>query len=338
MRPLEGSTRRSKMPMNNFGLYQAASVQDAVNMLNQYPPTQAKIIAGGTDLLYRNKNYIQYHQPQVYVDISTIPNLDYINAGSDGLHIGPMASITEVVNNSTVISNYNILNQAGSQAASPQLRNMATVVGDVVQETWCWYLRYNYPCWRNGGNTCYGAIGDNRYYHSIFGGRLCYAVHGSDLAPALLAMDAQVTITSPSGTRTATIDQLLPGITMIDGTVKADSLAFNEMITDLFIPSTFSGAKSNYTKIRVRPAWDFALASAAVVRSSSAARIVLGGVDVQPRRFQGGESMLAGASVTQSLANSIGTAAVAGATPLALNAFRIGLASTAVSRAVMAVA
>jgi len=322
------------MPMNNFSLYQAASVQDALNMLEQYPPTQAKIIAGGTDLLYRNKNYVTYHQPQVYVDISTIPNMNYINPGSDGVHIGPMAKISDVANNSTIVSNYNIVNQAAIQAASPQLRNMATLVGDLVQETWCWYLRYDYPCWRNGGNTCFGAIGDNRYYHSIFGGRLCYAVHGSDLAPALQALDAQITITSPSGTRTVTMDQLLPGITLIDGTVKADSLAFNEMVTDVFIPSTFSGAKGNFTKIRVRPAWDFALASAAVVKSSSDARIVLGGIDVQPRRFQAGEAMLRGQTVTQSLANSIGTAAVAGATPLANNAFRIGLAQTAVSRAV----
>ncbi len=323
--------------MHNFQIYQAVSVQDAVSMLDQ-EGGKAKIIAGGTDILSRSKNRITQHLPQVMVDISTIPNLNYINAGSDGLHIGPLAKISDVTSNSTVMSNYNIIAQAGTQAASPQLRNMATLVGDLVQETWCWYLRYDYPCWRNGGNTCYGAIGDNRYYHSIFGGRLCYATHQSDIAPALSSLDATVTITSPSGTRTATIQQLLPGITLINGTVKADSLATNEMITDVFVPNTFSGAKANFTKIRVRPSWDFALASAAVVKSANDARITMGGVDVQPRRVPAGEAMLRGQTVTQSLASDIGAAAVAGATPLAMNAFRVGLAQTAVTRAVMAVA
>jgi len=323
--------------MQNFKLYQAASVADAVSMLDQYGG-QAKIIAGGTDLLSRNKNLVTYHLPQVMVDITTIPNLNYITPGSDGLHIGPLAKISDVVNHATVISDYNMIAQAGIQAASPQLRNMATLVGDLVQETWCWYLRYDYPCWRNGGNTCYGAIGDNRYYHSIFGGRLCYATQQSDIAPALSSLDATVTIKSPSGQRTASMQQLLPGITMINGTVKADSLAVNEMITDVFVPNTFAKAKQNFTKIRVRPVWDFALASAAVAKSANDARITLGGVDVQPRRFPGGESMLRGQAVTDSLASSIGAAAVAGATPLAMNAFRVGLAQTAVTRAVMAVA
>jgi len=323
--------------MQNFQLYQAASVADAVSMLDQNVG-HAKILAGGTDLLSRNKNLITYHLPQIMVDITTIPNLSYVNVDSTGAHIGPLAKISDVVNNPQIISNYNLIVQAGTQAASPQLRNMATLVGDLVQETWCWYLRYDYACWRNGGNTCFGAIGDNRYYHSIFGGRLCYATHQSDIAPALSSMDATVTITSPSGSRTATIQQLLPGITMINGTVKADSLAPNEMITDVFVPSTFAGAKANFTKIRVRPSWDFALASAAVVKSSNDARITMGGVDVQPRRFPAGEAMLKGQTVTSSLASSIGAASVAGATPLALNAFRVGLAQTAVTRAVMAVA
>jgi len=324
--------------ITNFQLYQPASVQDAVNTLGQYG-SNAKLIAGGTDILSRMKNRITYHSPQVLVDISTIsPSLDYVTQQSDGLHIGALAKISEVANNATVQSNFNVITQAATQAASPQLRNMATLVGDIVQETWCWYLRYDYACWRNGGNTCYGAIGDNRYYHSIFGGRLCYANHASDLAPALSSLDASVNITSPSGQRSASIGELLPGITLIGGTVKADSLALNEMITEVVIPNTFSGAKGNYTKIRVRPSWDFALASAAVVKSSSDARITMGGVDVQPRRFQQGEAMLRGQTVTQSLASAIGAAAVAGATPLAMNAFRVGLAQTAVERAVMAVA
>lgn len=323
--------------LQNYSLYQAASVEDAVATLDQYGG-QARIMAAGTDMMYRNKNRIANHSYPVMVDITTIPGLDYVTAGSDGLHIGALAKITEVANNPTVVSNYNVLSQAATQAASPQIRNMATLVGDVVQETWCWYLRYNYDCWRNGGNTCFGAIGDNRYYHSIFGGRLCYAVQASDIAPALSSLDATVTIVSPSGQRTATIGELLPGITLINGIVKADSLALNEMITEIFVPNTFSGAKGNFTKIRVRPVWDFALASAAVVQSSNDARITMGGVDVQPRRVPAGEALLKGATVTQALATQIGQTAVQGATPLANNAFRVGLAQTAVERAVMALA
>jgi len=324
--------------MQNFALYQASSIADAVSMLSQYPNGKAKIIAGGTDLLSRNKNLVTQHLPQVMVDITTIPNLNYIKVDTDGLRVGPLALISDVENNAQVISNFNILSQAASQAASPQIKNMATFIGDLVQETWCWYLRYDYPCWRNGGNVCYGAIGDNRYYHSIFGGRLCYATQQSDIAPALSSLDAQVTIAGPSGQRTASIGQLLPGITMVNGVVKADSLASNEMITEVFVPNTFANAKGNYTKIRIRPSWDFALASAAVVKSANDARITLGGVDVQPRRFTAGESMLKGQTVTPSLAASIGDASVVGAVPLALNAFRVDLLRTAVKRAVMAVA
>jgi len=323
--------------MQDFKLFQATSISEAVSVLDQYQG-KAKLIAGGTDLLSRNKNLITMHLPQVMVDITTIPNLNYIKRDADGLRIGPTALINDVATNASVMSDFNIISQAAEVAASPQIKNMATLVGDVLQETWCWYLRYDYPCWRNGGNVCYGAIGDNRYYHSIFGGRLCYATQQSDIAPALESLDARVTIVGPSGSRTVTIDQLLPGITMINGIVKADSLAINEMVTEIFVPNTFAKAKGNFTKIRVRPSWDFALASAAVVKSSNDARITMGGVDVQPRRFRAGEDMLRGQNVTQSLANSIGDAAVQGAVPLPMNAFRVDLLRTAVKRAVMAVA
>jgi xanthine dehydrogenase YagS FAD-binding subunit len=323
--------------MQDFKLFQATSISEAVSVLDQYNG-KAKLIAGGTDLLSRNKNLVTMHLPQVMVDITTIPNLNYIKRDADGLRIGPMALINDVATNAKVMSDFNIISQASDVAASPQIKNIATVVGDVLQETWCWYLRYDYPCWRNGGNVCYGAIGDNRYYHSIFGGRLCYATQQSDIAPALESLDARATIQGPSGSRTVTIDQLLPGITMINGVVKADSLAINEMVTEIFVPNTFANAKGNFTKIRVRPSWDFALASAAVVKSSNDARITLGGVDVQPRRFRAGEDMLRGQTVTQSLANSIGDAAVQGAVSLAMNAFRVDLLRTAVKRAVMAVA
>jgi xanthine dehydrogenase YagS FAD-binding subunit len=298
-------------------------------------------MAGGSDLLSQIKNKIEKLIPEYVVDISGL-GLSYIRYdNSDGLRIGATTSISELLLDRNIFERYTVLSEAASSVATPQIRNSGTIAGDILQQVWCWYVRYNYPCWRNGGIICFGAIGDNRYYHSIFGGRLCYAQHASDLAPALLALDAEVKLISPGGERTVRIEQLLPGISIVDDRVKENVVHYNELLTEVHIPTLSSSVKSTYYKVRVRGVWDFGLASAAIRarfdgETITEARVVLGSVDVVPRRARSAEQFLVGKQLTE--ANIVQTAELAleGADPLKTgtgNAFRVEIAKGAVKKA-----
>ena len=331
-----------------FGYLQATSVSDAVSLLTQYAGN-ARIVGGATDVLSQMKNNVTGLIPQYVVDISGL-GLDYLTySSSDGLRIGATKTVNDVSQDSNVVNNYTALAQATASIATPQIRNQATIAGNVLQEVWCWYLRNNYPsCWRNGGNMCYAAYGgDNRYYHSIFGGNLCYAIDASDTAPALFALGAEATVYGPSGSRTVTMDQLIPGVTIVDGRVKQNSLAYNEIVTEFHIPTPASGTKSAYHKVRDRGSVDFALASAAVSvtfngSSVSKASIVLGGVATTPRRATAAESYLVGNQLTdETVLTAAAQKATANATPLTTgttNNFRVYLAQGAVKQALRAIA
>jgi xanthine dehydrogenase YagS FAD-binding subunit len=293
------------------------------------------------------KNRIASQMPSYLVDLSQLP-LNYLNHNSDGsLSIGGTTPISTVVNDSTVQSNFTVLSEAAGDIATLQLRNSATMAGDVLQEVWCPYFRNNFDCWRNLGNTCYGAIGDNRYYHSIFGGRLCYAVHAGDVAPALTALGATATIQSSTGSRTVSMEELIPGINIINGRVQENTVAYNEILTEFHVPAQPSGTVSTYYKVRERGTWDFALASAAVVLRMSGstvsnASVVLGGVDVKPHRASGAESALIGKTLSPSVIANAGNAAVQDATPLSNayydNAYRVQIANGAVVSALNSLA
>jgi xanthine dehydrogenase YagS FAD-binding subunit len=334
---------RTEVP--KFGLVQAKSVSDAVNLLTQYGAGNARVISGGTDILSRMKNGIAAHTPNYLIDISGL-GLNYIRQDSGGVHIGSATVNSDVVNSSVVNSVAPMLSAAAASIATLQLRNNGTIGGDVLQEVWCPYLRNNYDCWRNGGNVCYGAIGDNRYYHSIFGGRLCYAVHAGDIAPAMFALNAQATVQGPYGTRTVSMDQLMPGISVVGGRVQENTVDYNEILTEFFIPNQPSGTKTGWYKVRDRGTWDFALASAAVRVSMSgstmsSASVVLGGVDVVPRRARAAESYLNGKSPGEDVFAGAASAAVQDATPLTYgvgNSFRVDLAKGAVVNALRALA
>ncbi len=328
--------------VSQFGLHQPTSLSEAVSLLAQYGQ-EAAVIAGGSDIISRNKNRIKQHLFTHLIDISGL-NLSGITNNSNSITIGATTQINQVATDPNVNSSMPVLAQAAGQVATLQIRNVGTVAGDVLQEVWCPYLRNNYDCWRNGGNVCYGAIGDNRYYHSIFGGRLCYANHAGDIGPALSALGATATIYG-SGERTISMDGLLPGISVISGIVKENTVGQNEILTQFTVPKPSSTSKSIYYKIRDRGTWDFALASAAVIldfsgSNVSSASIVLGGVSVIPHRASAAESYLIGKSITGSNAEDVFTgaanAAVSDATPLTYgtgNAYRVDLTRGAVKKA-----
>ena len=326
--------------VTKFALVQPTSIADAIAKLTQYGPDSAAAVSGATDVISRNKNRISAHMFKYLVDLSGL-GLSYIHSTGDGMHIGATTTISSVVNDPNVNAVATVLAQAGSSIATQQIQSMGTVGGDVLQEVWCPYLRNDFPCWRNGGNVCYGAIGDNRYYHSIFGGRLCYANHAGDLAPALTALGAQASIQGPNGSRTVSMNELLPGITVTNGHIKENTVAFNEILTEFHIPTPASGSKSAFYKVRDRGTWDFALASAAVVLNFSggsiaSASVVLGGVDVVPHRAAAAESYLVGKSLSEDVIQGAAAAAVQDATPLAWgtgNSYRVKIADGAVRKA-----
>ncbi|MDG7001458.1 MAG: FAD binding domain-containing protein [Nitrososphaerota archaeon] len=329
--------------VTKFGVHYPTSIGEAISLLSQYGQ-QAAVMSGGTDIISRNKNRIKLHMFTHLIDISGL-SLNYLNQKSDGYHIGASASINQVATDPGIASSATVLSQAAGQVATLQIRNMGTVSGDVLQEVWCPYLRNNYNCWRNGGNVCYGAIGDNRYYHSVFGGRLCYAVHAGDLAPALMALNASAVVHGALGTRSVSMEQLLPGINVIGGVVKENTVGHNEILSEFHVPTQPSNQKSTFYKVRDRGTWDFSLASAAVALSVSGntvsnARIVLGGVGVVPFHARAAESYINGKQLTESTFTGAANAAVQNAQPLTYgtgNAFRVELARGAVKKALRAI-
>lgn len=323
-----------------FGVLTPASVSEAVSMLTQYG-TQARLMSGGTDLLYQMKNGVQLLTPQYVVDISGLDLSGVTFSQSGGLTIGATTSITDIANDPNVQQYYPVLAQAAAVVAAPQIRNQATAAGDISQEVWCWYLRNNYDCWRNGGDVCYGAVGDNRYYHSIFGGRMCYAVHAGDTTTAYFALNADVSVQGPNGTTTMPISKLIPGISLVDGRVKENILQNNEIITQIHVPTPPANSVGAFYKVRSRQSFDFAIASAAAQLTMNGstikeAHIVLGGVANIPHVASSAESYLVGKSLSDSgVIAEAASRAVDGNEPLTEgtgNKFKVFLAQGAVSK------
>src|SRR5438067_7749708 len=227
--------------MKPVTLYKPTSLAEATQILAHHGP-EAAVYAGGTDLLIRLKNRLNA-SPKYLVDIKGIPDLKFIRETPDGgLAVGATTPIAEVHDSDLVKRKYPLLAQTLKKISSPELRNQSTIAGDIMQEVWCQYLRGNYPCWRNGGYLCYGAIGDNSYYHSVMGGRLCFAVYHGDAAIGLEALDAGVKVATPSGTRELSLEQLIPGDVLIDGRVQSHVLRSNEILTEIVIPAAKRGS------------------------------------------------------------------------------------------------
>jgi xanthine dehydrogenase YagS FAD-binding subunit len=305
--------------LNKFGYLQPTSVSDAVLLLTQNGG-QARVIAGGTDLLYQMKNKIENLIPQTVIDITELGLSGISYNSSSGLTIGATTPVATIKSDPNVNQYFPALAQAAT-GHPVQIANSATAAGDISQDVWCWYLRNNYDCWRNGGNVCYAVVGDNRYYHSIFGGNLCYAVHAGDLSAALMALDATLTIQGPGGTKTMTMEQFLPGVSIVDGRVKENSLRYNEIITQINVPTPASGSQSSYFRIADRTAIDFPLASCAVVANFngstvSSSKVILGHVATHPIEAHSVESAINGQQLTEAVIATAAQKALEGSTPL----------------------
>ena len=320
--------------MKNFAYVKAGSVADAVKALSG---KGARLHAGGTDLLGCVRDGIM--PVDKVVSISNVKELKGIGARPDGgLRIGALATVAEVVAHAGISEKYTVLAQAAGDVASPQLRNQGTVGGNICQRPRCWYFRGDFHCAKKGGEMCYSVEGENQY-HAVFGGGPCFFVHPSDLAVALSALQAQLVIAGPAGAKTVKIQDFFVGP---DKSIEKENiLAADEIVTEIQLPPIAGKARSSYRKIRSRRAWDFALVSAACVlqfdnQTVSGARIFLGGVGPFPWRVEGAEKAVVGKKIDAAAAAAAAEAAIAGASPLRDNAYKIDMAKGAVEESLLA--
>ena len=321
--------------MKAFAHFNAASVEEAVSLLQRYDG-KAQVIAGGTDLLGKMKDRILPGYPEALVNIKTIPGLDGITEKDGFLKIGALAILEDIAHHPVVRDKYSALAQAARRTASPHLREMGTLGGNITQDIRCWYYRNpnnRFPCLRKGGGRCYALAGDNRY-HSIFGGSVpdgCVAVHPSDTAPALVALDAKV-LTSR---RAIPIEEFFQV-----GVAKTTVLDDHEVVTGVDIPQPASDSKSAFIKFAFRKSIDFPIVNcAALVQIQGGkvakARICLNAVFLKPYRAVAAEEAIKGKKLNQANADKAGEAALAEAKPLSHNAYMVTTAKTLVSRALL---
>ena len=318
-----------------FELYQPASVDDAIRLLDKHG-ADALVLAGGLDSMDWLKDRLR--RPKVVVDLGQIPELHGIKEANGGLEIGAMTPLTEVVKHPVVREKFSLLMQAAELVASPQIRNQGTLGGNVSQDTRCWYYRGGWTCYRAGGNICYAdtPTAVNRE-HAIFDADRCVAVNPSDTAPALVALDAQMVIKGPKGERVVNAENywIGPGIDI----TRMNVLAPNVLLTAIRIPSTMAGAQFYFEKVRDRQVWDFPLVNvAAAIKPNGGtigeARLVVNAVAATPRRLKNVELAIAGKPRNEETADMAGRMAVEGAEPLRHNAYKIPLMRNLVKRAI----
>ena len=324
---------RDVMPA--FDLYQPSSVGDAQKLLRDYGP-DAWVMAGGLDSFDWLKDRIK--KPKVLVDLSGIEELKGIRTTSDGIEIGAMTTLTQVVTNPLVREKYGLLAQGAELAASPQIRNQGTLGGNVSQDARCWYYRAGWPCYRAGGNICYAdtPTGRNRE-HAILHAERCVAVNPSDSAPALIALDAKFVIRTAEGERVIDAEDYFVGPD-IDIT-RLNILRPGDLLTAIRIPSAWAGARFYFEKVRDRNVWDFALlnvAAAMVISGGTIERIRLAvnGAAARPLRLKAVEAAVRGQAPSPATGEMAGKLAVQGAIPLQFNAYKIPLMRNLVKRAI----
>ncbi|PYR87753.1 MAG: FAD-binding molybdopterin dehydrogenase [Acidobacteria bacterium] len=296
----------------------------------------ATFVAGGTTLVDLMKLNVEV--PTALVDINGLP-LNQIEDRSDGsIRIGALVRNGDLAHDSRIQSRYRVLSEAILAGASAQLRNMATTGGNLMQRTRCYYFRDPvYPCnKRQPGAGCAAMDGYNRIHAILGASDTCIATHPSDMAVALVALDASVHIRAANGERVVPITEfhLLPGDTPDRETV----IRPGELITYVTLPSGPFGPRSAYVKLRDRASYEFALASAAVAlqlegTTVRSARVALGGVATKPWRALEAEQVLTGAAANKATFLNAADAALTGAVPRRHNAYKIELAKRAVVRA-----
>ncbi len=322
--------------MKSFNHFNAKSVREAVTLLKDHKG-KAMLIAGGTDLIVILKDRILPSYPEDIINIKTIPGLDVIEESTAGLKVGALAKLADIAKSQKVEKKFGVLAEAAKSVGTPNLRNMATIGGNLCQDVRCWYYRYPHHmggrmiCRRKGKGPCFAINGDNRY-SAILGAKTCFAVCPSDTAIALSALEAKIKIAGASGTRSVPIGDFF--------TPLGNSLKQDELVTEVRIPNPPQGCRQRFLKFTLREPVDFAIVSVASVITIKDGlcrdiRIVLGGVAPMPLRAKGAEHVIKGKPLNPATAEDAARAAVSSAKPLSRNAYKVEITKVLVKRAIL---
>ena len=297
---------------------------------------KSKLLAGGTDLLAELKERTQ--TPDMLVNLKTIPGLTEIRRSDRGLEIGALVTLSDLAANAEVARGWPALVAAIDRAATPNVRNVGTIGGNLCQRPRCWYYRDEaYHCLKKGGSMCYAVNGENEF-HSIYDNAVCCAVHPSNTAPVLMAHGASVDIVGPRGQRTVALEEFF--VTPSQDVTRENILDPNEIVTGVVLPRGSENRHCAYVETREKQSFDWAtcgstanleIGSDGKVRK---ARIVLSAVAPTPVRRKDLEKMLVGRKVDDAVIAGVCKAAAIGAVPLAQNGFKVALVKVTLKRAI----
>jgi xanthine dehydrogenase YagS FAD-binding subunit len=326
--------------MKGFELHEPTTVPEAVGILSRFG-VKARPLGGGSDLVTGvMKDWVQgkgMPLPDALVDLTTIPQLHGIRADANGVTIGATTTLTEIAESPELNQRFPLLTQAALSVASPLIRNFGTLGGNINQRPRCWFLRgEHFNCYKKGGDFCFAVTGDNRY-HAIIGGELCYIVHPSDTATALLALNASAKIAGPGGEQTVPFDTYFIGPR--EDVLRENVLKPDEVMTEVSIPNPAAGTKMVWTKLKDRQVYDFAIASVAAAFTVQGntwqdGRIVLGGVAPVPYRAKVVEDALRGKDVKATIRQATSQIRTV-ARPMSLNAYKVDLVQGLMERTIL---
>ncbi len=323
--------------MPDVQLYQPAELDDALNLADRYA-ADGWLLGGGQDTYGWLKDRAKH--PQAMIDLNGIEALRGIRASDAGIEIGAATTLRDIIRDERINRDYKLLSDAAAVVASPQIRNVGTLGGNLVQDARCWYYRRGLSCYRAGGNTCYAdtPTAMNRE-HAVLGASRCVAVSPSDTAIAMVALDATMVVQSVDGERTVSAEDFFVGpATHI---TQMTSLEAGEILTAVRIPAKWAGKKFYFEKVADRNVWDFALVSIAVAMSMDGdtigeSRFVCGGVACTPHRLRNVENAARGKSLSDESADTVAAMAAAGARPLNANQYKLPMMENLVRRAMRA--
>ncbi len=324
--------------MREFRIAEPRTTEELAALLGE-TAEPAVLMAGGTDLLDELKSGVE--KAGLVVDLRKVEGLAGIAKEKDGLRIGAMTRIVDLAANDTVARDYPSLREAALSLATPQLRNVGTVGGNLCQRPRCWYYRDpQVVCRKKGGYNCYAFQGRNKY-HAIFGGGSCFIVFPSDLAPALISLGAKAAIGTAKADKVVALEQFYAS-PEVDVT-RENVLEKGQFLKSVWLPAPKPGQKAAYVKLKERGTWDFALVSAAVAGVAaggvlSEIAVVMGGIAPVPWRLKKAEDVLRGKPVTEALIRQAADAALADAAAMRENGYKTDLVFAALKRAVLAVA
>jgi xanthine dehydrogenase YagS FAD-binding subunit len=318
--------------MQTFKYVQPKSLSDAAG-ISEKEKDAAILFAGGTDVLGLIKNDII--SPSEVINLKSIPGLNKIEySDGAGLKIGALTTISEIAEHPVIMKKFTVLSDAAEEVASPQLRNVGTIGGNICQRPRCWYFREEFDCIRKGGDICYAVGGENKY-HCVVGGGPCYIVHPSDIAVALVALNAGFTITNGKDIRKVSADKFF--VLPEQNSLQENILKLGEILTEIFIPELPSDASSRYIKFTERNVWDFAIVSVAAIVNKSgnkinSGKIVLGGVAPIPWIDEDLNSMLNGMELSDKSIEDAAANTLMDAEPMEKNKYKIPLARNLVKK------